>query len=72
MATAKKTKRAHKTHCVGDKIEIKTILASSFLSGHSNSILYNTRAQVSLVMKSIIELNDIHEFGSGLVLLYSD
>ncbi len=32
--------RAHKTHCIGEKVEIKTILASSFPSGHSDIIIH--------------------------------
>ncbi len=42
MATAKKTKRelTIKTHCIGEKVKIKTILASSFPSGHSNIIIH--------------------------------
>ncbi len=40
MANCKENEeRAHKTHCIGEKVEIKTILASSFLSDHSNIII---------------------------------
>ena len=28
------------THCIGEKVEIKTILASSFPSGHSDIIIH--------------------------------
>ncbi len=46
MANCKENeKRAHKTHCIGEKVEIKTILASSFLSDHSTII--NTCTKVS-------------------------
>ncbi len=41
MANCKENEeRAHKTHCIGEKVEIKTILASSFLSDHSNIIIH--------------------------------
>ncbi len=44
MANCKENeKRAHKTrktHCIGEKVEITTILASSFLSDHSNIIIH--------------------------------
>ncbi len=41
MATAKKTKRElTRLNCIGEKVEIKTILASSFPSGHSNIIIH--------------------------------
>ncbi len=48
MANCKENdERAHKTYCIGEKVEIKTILASSFLSDHSN------------MYKSVF-VNDIH------------
>ncbi len=40
-----------KTHCIGEKVEIKTILASSLPSGHSNIIIH--------VYKSVFVI-DIH------------
>ena len=53
MANCKENEeRAHKTHCIGDKVEIKTILASSFLSDHSNN--HNTCTKVSSLMIFII------------------
>ncbi len=36
MANCKENEERRKTHCIGEKVEINTILASSFLSDHSN------------------------------------
>ena len=43
----KRRERAHKTHCIGENVEIKTILASSFPSGHSNIIIHACTKNVS-------------------------
>ncbi len=40
MANCKENEK--RAHCIGEKVEIKTILASSFLSDHSNNY-HNTR-----------------------------
>ena len=36
----RKRRESSQAHCIGEKVEIKTILASSFPSGHSNIIIH--------------------------------
>ncbi len=49
LATEKTTKRAHKTHFIGEKVEIIDYSSySSLPSGHSNNI--RTRASVFVIM----------------------
>ncbi len=46
LATEKTTKRAHKTHFIGEKVDYSSY--SSLPSGHSNNI--RTRASVFVIM----------------------